>query len=215
MARAALEKSSQLQAGGPAELLNVRSPVKAQVLQIAHESEGPVQAGQPLIEIGNPQALEVEVELLSNQAVKVAPGSKVLLDRWGGETLHGVVRVVEPAGFTKISALGVEEQRARVIVDFTSPYEEWKRLGDRYRVEAHFILWEGQDVLQIPASALFRYNNGWGVFVVEGGHAKIRAVQTGQIAALKAQILSGLKVGETVVTHPDDKIKNGVRVKSR
>jgi HlyD family secretion protein len=216
MARAALAQTSRLQGGGAAETLPVKSPVDARVLKVVHESEGTVQAGQALIEIGNPETLEAEVEVLSTQAVKIAPGSKVLFDRWGGDTtLQGAVRVVEPTGFTKVSALGVEEQRVRVIVDFTSPREEWRRLGDGYRVEARFVVWEGNDVLQIPASALFRYNSGWAVFTVERGRAKLKPVQIGQRAGLIAQVTSGLAAGEKLISHPDDKIADGVRVKSR
>lgn len=215
-ARATLARSAALQAGAPAETLQVRAPVKARVLRVVRESEGTVAAGQPLIEIGNPEALEVEVEVLSTSAVKIVPGAKVLLDRWGGEgTLQGAVRVVEPSGFTKVSALGVEEQRVRVIVDFTSPREQWQRLGDGYRVEAIFVVWEGADVLQLPASALFRHNNGWAAFVVEDGRARLRPLKIGQRSGLRAQVLEGIKAGETVVTHPDDKVRDEVRVKPR
>lgn len=216
MARAALSMTSSLQTGKPAETLSVRAPVDAQVLKIVRESEGAVQTGQPLIEIGNPETLEIEVEVLSTHAVQIAPGSKVLLDRWGGgKTLQGAVRVIEPTGFTKVSALGVEEQRVRVIADITSPREVWRRLGDGYRVEARFIVWEGAEVLQIPASALFRLNNGWAVFVVESGRAKTQPVEIGQRAGLTVQVLSGLEAGERLITHPDDRIKEGGRVKMR
>jgi HlyD family secretion protein len=216
MARAALAKTARLQAGGPAETFRVRAPVEAHVLRVLHESEGAVQAGQPLIEIGNPQALEVEVEVLSTQAVKIAPGSRAILERWGGESdLQGAVRVVEPTGFTKVSALGVEEQRVRVIVDFTSPRDAWRKLGDGYRVEARFVVWEGKDVLQIPASALFRHDSGWAVFVVASGRAKLRPVGIGQRAGLVAQVISGLNAGEQVISRPDDKIADGSRVKAR
>jgi HlyD family secretion protein len=215
-ARAALANTSSLQAGKPAETLSVRAPVDAFVLKLVHESEGMVQAGQSLIEIGNPETLEVEVEVLSTHAVQIAPGSKVLLDRWGGDkTLLGAVRVIEPAGFTKVSALGVEEQRVRVIADITSPREVWRRLGDGYRVEARFVIWEGPEVVQIPASALFRLNLGWGVFAVEDGRAKTRPLEIGQRAGLTVQVLSGIKAGDKVITHPDDKIKDGGRVKVR
>jgi len=215
-ARAALARSAALQSGGPAETLSVRAPVQARVLKLVHESEGTVQAGQPLIEIGNPETLEVEVEVLSTSAVKIAPRSKVILDRWGGaEPLQGTVRVVEPAGYTKISALGVEEQRVRVIVDFTSQREAWQRLGDGYRVEAVFVVWEGADVLQVPTNALFRHNSGWAAFVVQDGRARLRALQIGQRTGLRAQVLAGIKAGEQVVTHPDDKIKDGARVRAR
>lgn len=216
MARAALAKTSSLQAGNSAETLNVHAPVDAQVLKIVHESEATVQAGQPLIEIGNPEALEVEVEVLSTHAVQIAPGSRVLLDRWGGgATLQGAVRVIEPTGFTKVSALGVEEQRVRIIADITSPRETWRRLGDGYRVEARFIIWEGAEVLQIPASALFHLNSGWAVFIIERGRAKTRPVEIGQRAGLTVQVLSGLKPGERIITHPDDRIEEGRRVDVR
>lgn len=213
-ARAALAQGSRLPI--PGEIFPVRAPVDAQVLKLVRESEGPVQASQPLLEIGNPQALEVEVEVLSTQAVKIAPGAKVLFDRWGGDgTLRGVVRVVEPAGFTKISALGVEEQRVRVIADFTSPPGQWQRLGDGYRVEARFVVWEDDDVLQIPASALFRHDGGWAVYAVEADRAKLKPVEIGQRAGLVAQVVSGLAAGERLIRHPDDKIREGVRVKPR
>ena len=216
VARAALARTAGLQAGGPGETIDVRAPVDAQVLKLARESEGAVQAGQSLLEIGNPETLEVEVEVLSTQAVKIAPGSRVLFDRWGGDTLlQGAVRIVEPTGFTKVSALGVEEQRVRVIVDFTSNRDQWRRLGDGYRVEARFVIWEGGDVLQIPAGALFRDRDGWAVYAVEAGRARMKAVQIGQRAGLVAEVKAGLAVGESIVNHPDDKIRDGVKVKPR
>jgi HlyD family secretion protein len=216
MARAAVANVTRLQAGGSAELFQVHAPVAGRVLRVLHESEGAVAAGQPLLEIGNPASLEVEVEVLSTYAVKIAPGSKVILDRWGGEQpVQGVVRVVEPSGFTKISALGVEEQRVRVIVDITSPREAWQRLGDGYRVEARFVLWEGDDVLQLPTSALFRHGNGWAVFAVEDGRARLTPVETGERAGLATQLLSGLAAGAKVVSHPDDTLGDGARVKPR
>lgn len=216
LARAAVANTNRLQAGGAVELFQVRAPVAARVLRLLHESEGQVAAGQPLLEIGNPGTLEVEVEVLSTHAVKIAPGSKVILDRWGGDqAVQGVVRLVEPSGFTKISALGVEEQRVRVIVDFTSPRATWQRLGDGYRVEARFVLWEGDDVLQLPTSALFRHGNGWAVFAVEEGRARLTPVETGQRAGLATQLVSGLAAGARVVSHPDDTLGDGARVKPR
>ncbi|MGK2951722.1 MAG: efflux RND transporter periplasmic adaptor subunit [Thiobacillus sp.] len=215
-ARAAVASTTSLQAGGAADVLQVRAPVAARVLKLQQESEGAVATGQPLLEIGNPDSLEVEVEVLSTHAVKITPGSKVILDRWGGEAaVAGTVRVVEPSGFTKISALGVEEQRVRVIVDFAAPREAWQSLGDGYRVEARFVLWEADDVLQLPTSALFRYGEGWAVFAVDGKRARLTPVETGQRAGLATQILSGLDVGARVVSHPDDKIGDGTRVKPR
>jgi HlyD family secretion protein len=216
MARAAVANAARLQAGGPAEVMQVRAPVAGRVLRVLHESEGAVAAGEPLLEIGNPASLEVEVEVLSSYAVKIAPGSRVILDRWGGDKpLQGRVRVVEPGGFTKVSALGVEEQRVRVIVDFTSPREAWQRLGDGYRVEARFVLWEGADVLQLPTSALFRHGEGWAVFAVKGGRAHLTPLEIGERAGLATQVLSGLAAGAEVVSHPDDTLSDGVRVKPR
>ena len=212
--RDAARTALQFAAGAStADLVVVRAPVAGKVLKIVHKSEGTVATGQPMVEIGDPAVLEVEVDLLSADAVRIQSGTRVVFDRWGGEgALEGVVRVVEPAGFTKVSALGVEEQRVWVIVAFTSPASQWQRLGDGYRVEASFILWEGQDILQIPASALFRDGQGWAVYGVEQGQAVKRNVQVGQRTGLSAQILSGVQAGNQVVNHPDDRVRDGVRV---
>ncbi len=212
-ARTALKYAAS---GGGTDPIAVRSPVAGQVLKIARKSEGPVSVGQPLIDIGDPRALEVEVDVLSADAVRIRPGTRVVFDRWGGDgALEGTVRVIEPAGFTKVSALGVEEQRVWVIVAFTSPPARWQRLGDGYRVEAGFILWEANDVLQIPASALFRDGDGWAAFAVEQGKAVKRRVEVGQRTGLSAQVASGIKVGEQVIVHPDDRVRDGVRVAAR
>jgi HlyD family secretion protein len=215
-ARATLIRTTQPTAAGANDRIQVASPITGRVLKVLHESEGSVAAGQPLIEVGNPETLDVEVEVLSTSAVRIVPGAKVVLDRWGGEApLPGVVRRVEPTGFTKVSALGVEEQRVRVIVDLTSPREQWQRLGDGYRVEARFVIWEGTGVLQVPTSALFRQNSGWAVFVLDGEVARLRPVEVGQRTGLRAQILKGLEVGEQVVSHPDDKVADGVKIRPR
>lgn len=212
-ARAALMQAGAAPSAGA---VSVGSPVAGRVLKVHHESEGSVAAGQPLIEVGNPDTLEVEVEVLSTSVVKIVPGTRVNLDRWGGDRpLEGRVRVVEPTGFTKISALGVEEQRVRVIVDILAPREQWMRLGDGYRVEAAFVVWEGADVLTAPTSALFHFGSDWAVFVVEGGRAVLKPVKIGQRNGLRAQVISGLTAGEAVITHPDDKIAAGVKVKAR
>jgi HlyD family secretion protein len=201
---------------GNVEPLPVRAPVAGSILRIPRKSEGPVSAGQALIEIGDPGALEVEVDLLSADAVRVHPGTAVLFERWGGgDALKGVVRVVEPAGFTKVSALGVEEQRVWVIVAFTSPPPDWQRLGDAYRVEARLIVWEAKDVLQMPASALFRDGDGWAVFVAEAGVARKRRVKTGQSNGLQAELVSGIEAGTKVIVHPDDRLRDGVAVAAR
>ena len=197
----------------PAERVPVRSPITGRILKLAHECEGPVQTGEPLLEVGNPSSLEVEVDVLSADAVKLKPGIKVLFERWGGEhPLEGVVRTVEPVGFTKISALGVEEQRVLIISDFTSPAELWQRLGDGYRVEARFILWHQENILQVPASSLFRYQNGWAVFVVENNRAERRTVKVGQRNGLLAQIIEGVNEDEVVINHPSKEIEDGERV---
>lgn len=202
--------------GGTAAPVAVRTPVAGRVLRVPRKSEGPVEVGQPLIEIGDPALLEVEVDVLSADAVRIRPGTRVVFERWGGEgALEGEVRVVEPAGFTKVSALGVEEQRVWVIVSFTSPVDKWQRLGDGYRVEASFILWEADDVLQIPASALFRDGDGWAVFAVAQGKAVKRRVETGQRNGLSAQLVSGIKAGEQVIVHPDDRVRDGGAVAAR
>jgi HlyD family secretion protein len=197
----------------PLETVKLRAPVASRVLAIHHESEGVVMTGEDLLEIGDPAALEVAVDVLSADAVRIRPGGAVQLQRWGGEQpLDGLVRVVEPSGFTKISALGVEEQRVWVIADITSPRELWQQLGDGYRVEAHFILWDEDAVLQLPASALFRHADGWSVFAIRDGKARRVAVQIGHSNGLVTQILSGIDAGETVIVHPDDRIQDGVRV---
>jgi len=215
-AETALKYSAGTDTGDPAVRVPVRSPVTGRILQMPHECEGPVTTGQELLVVGDPSQLEVVVDLLSADAVKVKPGMKVLFERWGGEQpLQGVVRVVEPFGFTKISALGVEEQRVNVIADFTSVKELWQRLGDGYRVEAQFVVWQGDKVLQVPASSLFRVNDGWALFVVEHHRARLREVKVGQRNGLIAQILGGVKEGEVVVNHPSDEVENGVRITER
>jgi len=202
--------------GEPAIRVPVHAPVSGRILKLVRECEGPVRTGEPLLEVGDPSLLEVEVDVLSADAVKVKPGMKVLFERWGGEQpLEGIVRIIEPAGFTKISALGVEEQRVLVIADFTSAAELWQRLGDGYRVEARFILWHKDHVLQVPASSLFRYQGGWAVFVNDGNRAIRREVKVGQRNGLVAQILLGLTQGETVINHPSDDIEDGTRIKPR
>ena len=196
--------------------VEVASPVSGAVFRIHRESEGAVQVGEPLMEIGNAGNLEVRVEVLSSDAVRIRPGMAVLFKRWGrDEPLSGRVRRVEPAGFTKLSSLGVEEQRVLVIVDITSPPEMWRVLGDGYRLEAHFVVWEGKDILQVPTSALFRSGKEWSVFVEEKGKARRRAVEVGQETGLTAQIVSGLKENERVVAYPDDAIRDGVGIRQR
>ena len=215
-AETALKYSAGTVTGGPSVRVPVRSPIDGKILQMPHECEGPVKTGEELLVVGDPSLLEVVVDLLSTDAVKVKPGTKVLFERWGGEQpLEGVVRVVEPFGFTKISALGVEEQRVNVIADFTSPGQDWERLGDGYRIEARFVIWQDHDVLQVPAGSLFRLDEGWALFRVENRHAALRAVKVGQRNGLVAQILDGLNEGDQVINHPSDEVEDGVRIRER
>ncbi len=212
-ARVALKNFTAASHTAPAELVEVRAPTAGRVLKRFRESEGVVNAGESLLEMGSPRTLEVQIEVLSSDAVRIAPGTRVLFERWGGDQpLEGIVRTVEPFGFTKVSALGVEEQRVLVIADFTSPHEQWERLGDGYRVEAVFILWEGQNVLQVPASALFRHGDGWAVFVIAEGKAARRVVEVGHRSGLTAEVVSGLNEGDQVVVHPSNDLKDGAEV---
>lgn len=215
-ARTVLKYQNMAGDGGGTGTIKVLAPVDGYVLKVLRESEGVVNPGEPLIEIGDPRSLEVEIDVLSEDAVKITHGTRVFFKRWGGSSeLEGKVRVVEPFGFTKVSALGVEEQRVLVISDIASQHEVWERLGDGYRLEAEFILWEGDNVLQAPGSALFRYNEGWAVFVHENRRARQRIVKIGHRGGLNTEIISGLSEGEEVITHPNDSVKDGARVKLR
>ena len=194
----------------------VRAPMAGQVLKLHRESESVVNAGEPILDIGDPRNLEVRVEVLSADAVRIGKGTVVLFERWGGEQpLAGKVRVVEPAGFTKISSLGVEEQRVLVIVDLTSPAAAWQGLGDGYRLDASFVLWEGTDVLSVPASALFRRGEGWALYIIDHGRARLREVVIGHRNGLAAEVLSGIETGTPVIAHPDDTVRDGVQVQAR
>jgi len=193
--------------------LEVRAPVAGLVLRRERCCEGVINAGDTVLEIGNLDNLEIQVDVLSMDAVRIKPDMPVDIHGWGGqEVLSGTVRRVEPAGFTRISALGVEEQRVPVIVDFTDPREAWNALGKGYRIEARFIIWEGDEVLQTPTSALFRLGDDWAVFVVEDGRAILRRVETGRRSGLVTQIVSGLTADEKVITHPGDRVADGTRV---
>jgi HlyD family secretion protein len=216
-ARAALLRTRP--SGAPATgdgRFEIHSPVAGEVLRVFQESAGVVPAGTRLLEVGDPADLEVEVDVLSNDAVKVAPGARVLLEHWGGERpLQGRVRLVEPSGFLKISALGVEEQRVNVIVDLVGPPEERRRLGDAYRVEARIVVWEGESVVKAPAGALFRQGDEWAAFVAERGRVRLRTVHPGRSNGLETEIANGLAEGEQVVLHPGDRVVDGVAVRPR
>jgi HlyD family secretion protein len=205
----------QYQAGSePMQSFPVLAPVSGQVLDVVHESAGIVQPGQDLLSVADPASLEVVVELLSADAVRVQEGMIVELLRWGGETaLLGEVRLIERAGFTKVSALGVEEQRVVAVVDLVSPFERWSVLGDGYRVEARFILWQEESVLQVPNGAVFRHEGGWALFRVEDGRARLQSVELGPRGETHVQVLGGVAAGDRVIAHPANDIEDGSRVR--
>ena len=216
-ARAALVSPAQTAAGGQdCDCISIRSPVEGRVLRILQQSEGVVAAGAPLIEIGNPRDLEIVVDLLSPDAVKVEPGQRVIIERWGGDTpLAGRVRLVEPFGFTKVSALGIEEQRVNVVIDLISDESEWQRLAHGYQVDVRIVLWESDDTLIVPLLALFRDGPDWSVFVESGGRAEARKVEVGRRNSLDAEVLGGLEAGERVVLYPGDRVSAGARIAER
>ncbi len=192
----------------------LRAPVTGCVLRVFEESARPVAAGTPLLEVGDPTDLEVVIEMLSREAAAVEPGMPVRLEQWGGShPLEARVRRVEPSAFTKISALGVEEQRVRVIADLVTPPEERRGLGDQFRVEAVVVVWAGADVLKVPLGALFRRGADWAAFALEGGRACLRRLQVGHRNEREAEILGGLNEGERVILYPGERIREGQRVR--
>jgi HlyD family secretion protein len=202
--------------GEEGEQLDIISPVDGQVLKVFQESEGVVQGGMPILEVGDPAALEIVVDVLSQDATRIRPGAPTLVERWGGKNpLRGRVRIVEPSAFTKVSALGVEEQRVNVVIDLDEDRKLWARLGDGYRVEARISVWEGEDVLRVPASAVFRSEEAWATFVVEGGTAVLKRVEIGETSGLQTEIMSGLDEGDSVIAYPSDSVRDGVSVRAR
>ena len=201
---------------GSVDPFELHSPIDGVVLKRLRESEAVVPVGEPLLELGDPSDLEIVADLLSTDAVKIGPGDRVLIEQWGGDQeLEGRVRRVEPSGFMKFSALGVEEQRVNVVIDFEDPVEAWEALGDGYRVEVRVVVWENEDVLKLPTSAMFRHGDQWAVFVVDGGRALLRPVDVGRRNGLEAQVLSGVEAGARVIVHPSDAIVDGARLSER
>ncbi|MGD9942350.1 MAG: efflux RND transporter periplasmic adaptor subunit [Burkholderiaceae bacterium] len=211
-ARAALIVADSNAAGRGA--VSVLAPTSGEVLRVPQESERVVAAGTPLLDVGDPTRLEIVAELLSSDAVKVAPGAPALIDAWGGEQpLRATVRRVEPFGFTKISALGVEEQRVNVLLDFAEPREAWHRLGHGYRATVRIEIWRADDVLRVPVGALFRDGDRWAVFTIdERKRARLTPLEIGRMNETFGEVRSGLEAGARVVLHPSDKISDGVRV---
>jgi HlyD family secretion protein len=200
----------------PEGRFDVASPVDGRVLAVMQESEGVVQQGTPLLEIGDPRALEAVVDVLTGDAVSIRPGAKARIERWGGDSaLRGRVRLVEPSAFTRVSSLGVEEQRVNVLVDFDEPPERLRPLGDGYRVEASIVTWASPDVLRVPEGAVFRTGPGWSVFVADDGAARMRGVEIGRRNGAQAQITGGLRPGERVVVYPGDDVQDGTRITGR
>ncbi len=199
----------------------IASPIDGRVLRVFQESTAVVTAGTALLELGDPQDLEVEIDVLSSDAVKITTGTLVLLEHWGGaKTLEGRVRLVEPAGFTKISTLGVEEQRVNVIVDLVAPASHRETLGDGFRVEARIVVDEKNDAIKVPASSLFRTADGWALFVAKAGKAAQVPVEVGLQNGLEAEVLPSagsatIKPGDLIVVHPSDRLSDGAAIHSR
>ncbi len=215
-ARAALIAPDARRAANPSSRLSLRSPIDGVVLRRMHESEAEVPQGEPLLEIADLGSLEVIADYLSSDAVRITPGMPAEIDQWGGGSpLAAHVRRVEPAGFMKLSALGVEEQRVWVILDFADPREAWRSLGDGYRVEARVVTWQRPDVVKVPTASLFRSGSEWAVFVVKDGRAAQRVVRVGHRNGTAAAVLEGLQPGEHVVVHPPDTLTDGARVEPR
>ena len=215
VARAALLQA-QAPSADQAKPIQIFAPVDGFILNVYEESARPVTPGMAIMEVGDPHDLEAEIELLSSDAVGVAKGAEVSIEQWGGENpLRGKVSVVEPGGFTKISSLGVEEQRVKVRVDFIDPIPPGHTFGDRYRVEARIVTWKGDDVLQVPTGGLFRRGNQWMAYLNENGVAKEAKVTIGKNNGVSAQVLEGLQEGQRVILHPPDTVKDGVQVADR
>ena len=197
-------------------IVAVTAPVSGVVLKRIRESESVVPAGEPLVEIGDPKRLEIVADLLSTDAVRVTPGARATIEQWGGQKiLDAKVRRIEPAAFTKVSALGVEEQRVNVILDFTDPVAAWAALGDAYRVEVRIVTWATADAVLLPTSALFRVGSEWAVYRVENDRARRVVVKVGHQTGQQAEVTSGLAPGDRVILHPSDTLDDGVGIRIR
>lgn len=195
--------------------IDVLAPASGRVLRVLQESEGVVQAGTPLVEVGNPDVLELVVDLLTTDAVRVKPGTPVTIQGWGGDRpLAARVRRVEPSAFTKPSALGVEEQRVNIIAAFSDPRQDWAALGDGFRIEARLVLWDSEDVLKVPQGAAFRRGDEWAVFRVASGKARLTPVKIGHRGETEVEVLNGLDPGAVVIVHPGDRVKDGAPVET-
>lgn len=196
--------------------VSLPSPIDGVVLKRLRESETVVAAGEPLLELGNPAQLEIVADYLSADAVRIRPGMAVLIEQWGGDAaLRGRVKRVEPSGFTKISALGVEEQRVNVVIDFEDPRRAWQALGDGYRVETRVVVYRTADAVKVPTSSLFRAGEDWALYAVEDGRAVLRRLELGPRNGLEAEVASGIDEGALIIVHPSDDVAGGVKVEPR
>ena len=215
VARAALTRTGEADPAGGWSF-PIRSPISGRVLRVFQESSTVVQAGDRILEVGDPADLEVVVDLLSTEAVRIRPGNRVSLQQWGGEApLPGVVRLVEPSAFTKVSALGIEEQRVNVLIDFTDDAKQRPPLGDGFRVEAAVVEWESEEVLTVPSGALFRSDGSWAVFVAQANRAQLTAINLGHRNDDAAEVIDGLKAGDKVILYPGDRVADGDAIEER
>lgn len=210
-----IDPTSVTQQPSPACCVQIRAPVSGRILKIIQESEAVIPAGASIMDIGDPLDMEVVADLLSNDAVQIVPGAPVRIDGWGGSPIRGRVKRVDPAGFLKVSALGIEEQRVRTTIDFVDPPEAWVRLGHDYRVIVHVTVWSSENALTVPVGALFRVGDDWAAFAVKDGRARTTRVQIDHRNNRAAEVLSGLSAGDRVVLHPSDRISDGSRVAER
>jgi HlyD family secretion protein len=200
--------------GAPPKPTEVRAPAQGRVLRVFEESARVVAPGTPLLELGDPGDLEVVIEVLSSDGAAITAGMRVLFEQWGGgQPLEGQVRLVEPSAFTKVSALGVEEQRVNVVADLLTPAAQRAALGDNFRVEARIIVWEDAQTLKVPAGALFRQGDSWAAFVVSEGRAHRRLVRTGRAGGTETQVTAGLQASEQIILYPGDRVRDGQRVR--
>jgi len=203
---------SRLKSGVAGDELDVSSPVAGRVLKVIQQSAGIVNAGAPLLEVGDPAALEIVTDVLTADAVRIRPRASATIERWGGAPLAAHVRLVEPSAFTRLSSLGVEEQRVNVVLDLDELRDKWQGLGDNYRVESRIVVWVARDAVTVPLGAIFRRDEGWALYTADGGRAHLVVVVLGERNDVEAQVLSGLAEGATVIVHPTDAVKEGAAV---
>lgn len=214
--RVALRQFSQITPDGRQRAYDVKAPVSGKVLKVLQQSEGIVMAGTPIMELGDPTQLEVVVDILTEDAAQIKPGTAVQLSNWGGpDVLTGQVRLIEPAAFTKVSALGVEEQRVNAIIDITSPPEKWQALGDGFKVDVRVLVQVVENAVMIPVSALFPVGARSGLFVLDKGHARLKEIEVAARNGALAWVKTGLTKDTQVIVYPDTKLKDGDRVKTR